>query len=54
MVYGLGPASLTMAVYQLEVQKFTINSVHEVGCLSYSSAYTGILKKALIPVKEVH
>lgn len=46
-------ASLTMAVYQEEVQKYSSCSVHKTGYLRRSSVYARILKKpALTPVKE--
>lgn len=41
-----------MPVSQHEGQESGSHSVQEAGCLSWSLAYVGILKKILIPAKE--
>ena len=44
VAYDCCPASSTMTVYQGKVQESSSCSVHDAGCLSWSSVDAGILK----------
>lgn len=50
---AVGPAIPTMTGYERKVQESSSYSVHEAGCLIWSSVYPGSPKSlALMPLKE--